>query len=117
MLRTLRSRGVALATLMAFLAAQPVVGCVALCLFGAHHAGAHAMAGMDRGGSTVGTDACHTSDTGSIQRDPIQPLSPMAPAPAAVIAFAPARSVDPVHALPALPRIIARTVESPPPRA
>lgn len=116
MLNARRSRGFALTTLVAFLVAQPIVGCVALCFFGAHHAGAHAMAGIPRGDSSVGTDACHTSNVGTIQRDPIQPLSPMVPAPAAVIALVPVRFVDPVPALPALHPIITRTVESPPPR-
>ena len=115
-MHALRSRGLALLTLVAFLVAQPVVGCVALCFFGTHHAGAHAMADMDRGSSTLNGDACHTSNVGAVQHDPIQVLSPMEPASAAVVAFAPARLVDPAQALPTLPSIIARTVESPPPR-
>jgi hypothetical protein len=116
MLHALRSRGFAVATLLAFLVAQPVVGCVALCLFGAHHTGAHAMAGMNRGNTSLGTDACHTSNVGAIQHDPIQPLSPMEPVAAAVIAFAPARSIEPIHAIATLPPIVSRAVESPPPR-
>jgi hypothetical protein len=116
MLHALRSRGFALATLVAFLVAQPVVGCVALCLFGTHHSGAHTMSGMARGDSSVGPDACHTSNVGVLQRDPIQPLSPMVPAHAAVIAFAPARTVAPATTRPTLPRVVSHAVESPPPR-
>jgi hypothetical protein len=114
-MHTLRSRGFALATLVAFLAAQPVVGCVALCFFGAHHAGAHTMAGTG-GSSTLGNDACHTINVGAVQRDPIQALSPMEPASAPVIAFTPAKSVEPVRTLPTPPGMVSRTVESPPPR-
>jgi hypothetical protein len=116
MLHALRSRGFALSTLVAFLVAQPIVGCVALCFFGTHHTAAHAMAGMGQGKSTLGTDACHTSNVGTVQRDPIQPLSPMEPVAAAVIAFAPARSIEPIHAIATLPPIVSRAVESPPPR-
>jgi len=116
MRQTLRSRGFALTTLVAFLVAQPVVGCLALCLLGTHHPAAH-VAGMAHGGSsTVGTDACHASNIGAVQRDPIQPLSPMEPVAAAVIAFAPARSIEPAHAIPAAPAVISPAVESPPPR-
>jgi hypothetical protein len=117
MLHALRSRGFAVATLLAFLVAQPVVGCAVLCFLGAHHPGAHAMAGMNPGGSSsLGTDACHTSNVGVVQHDPIQPLSPMVPARAAVIAFAPARTVEPAPMHPMLPRVVSRAVESPPPR-
>jgi hypothetical protein len=113
--KTFRSRGFALLTLVAFLVAQPIVGCTAVCLFGAHHA-AHTMAAMAHGGSSVGTDACHASHVGTVQPDPIQPLSPMEPAPAAAIAFAPARSYAPAPASQAFPYLAARAVESPPPR-
>jgi hypothetical protein len=117
MRQTLRSRGFALTTLVAFLVAQPVVGCLALCLLGTHHPAAHAMAGMAPGGSsTVGTDGCHASNIGAVQRDAIQPLSPMEPVAVAVIAFAPARSIEPAHAIPAAPAVIFPAVESPPPR-
>ena len=52
MRQTFRSRGFALATLVAFLVAQPVVGCLALCLLGTHHPATHAMAGMAPAGSS-----------------------------------------------------------------
>ena len=116
MLRALRSRGFALTTLVAFLVAQPVVGCVALCLFGTHHAEAHAMGEMDRQSASVGTDACHTSNVGAMERDPIQPLSPMMPAPVAVIAVAAIKSIEPMQTLLVLPPVVSRAVESPPPR-
>jgi hypothetical protein len=116
MLQTLRSRGFALATLAAFLLAQPVVGCAALCLIKRHHAGAHAMPVINRGGSGLDNSACHTTDTGAVQRDPVPALSPMEPARAPVIAVAPARWVEPVRTLPTPPRLISHTVEPPPPR-
>ncbi len=116
MLHALRSRGFALATLTAFLVAQPVVGCAALCLFGTHHAGAHATTGADRGHPTLGNVACHTSDVGAVQREPIQVISPVQPAYAPVIAVAPARWVEPVRDLPTPPRLISHSVEPPPPR-
>jgi hypothetical protein len=115
MLRTLRSRSFAFATLAAFLLAQPVVGCAALCLLERHHAGAHAMPGMNRGSSALDKSACHTTD-GAVQRGPVQVLSPMSPARAPVIAVAPARWVEPVRTLPTPPRLISHTVEPPPPR-
>jgi hypothetical protein len=116
MLRTLRSRSFALATLAAFLVAQPAVGCAALCLFETHHAGAHAMPGMNHGKPALSISACHTTDTGAVQRDPVPALSPMEPARAPVIAVAPARSAEPVRTLPTPPRLISLTVEPPPPR-
>ncbi len=116
MLQTLRSHSFALATLAAFLLAQPAVGCAALCLFERHHAGAHAMPGIHPGSSALNNSACHTTGTGAAQRDPIQPLSPMEPARAPVLAVAPARWVEPVRTLPTPPRLISHTVEPPPPR-
>jgi hypothetical protein len=116
MLQTLRSRSFALATLAAFLLAQPVVGCAALCLFEGHHAGAHAMPGMNHGKPALGNTACHTTDSGAVQKGPLQVLSPMEPARALVIAVAPARWVEPVRNLSTPPRLISHTVEPPPPR-
>jgi hypothetical protein len=117
MLRTLRSRRFAFATLAAFLLAQPAVGCAALCLFETHHAGgAHAMPGMNHGKPALSISTCHTTDTGAVQRDPVPALSPMEPARAPVIAVAPARWVEPVRTLPTPPRLISRTVKPPPPR-
>jgi hypothetical protein len=117
MLRTLRSRSFALATLAAFLVAQPAVGCAALCLFETHHAaGAHAMPGMNHWKPALSISACHTTDTGAVRRDPAPGLSPMEPARAPVIAVASTRWVEPVRALPTPPRLIFHTVQPPPPR-
>lgn len=119
MLQALRARhrgALALATLVAFLLAQPAVGCAALCLFRTHHAGAHTMTGMHREKPTIGNDACHTTTVGGVQRDPIQVLSPMEPAHAPVIAVTPDRWVEPLRTLPTPPRLIAHAVEPPPPR-
>jgi hypothetical protein len=115
-MQTLRSRGFALATLAAFLLAQPVVGCAALCLFHGHHAGAHAMPGRTPGSSALNTSACHTTGTSAVQREPAPVLSPMVPARAPVLAVAPIRWVEPARSLPTSPRLISRTVEPPPPR-
>jgi hypothetical protein len=117
MIRTLRSRSFAFATLAAFLVAQPAVGCAALCLFETHHAaGAHAMPGMDHWKPALSISACHTTDTGAVRRDPAPGLSPMEPARAPVIAVASTRWVEPVRALPTPPRLIFHTVQPPPPR-
>jgi hypothetical protein len=116
MLKALRSRGFALATLAAFLLAQPVVACAALCLFERHHAVAHSMPSMSRDNPALASSTCHTTNAGAVQRDPYQILSPMAPTRAALLAVAPTRWVEPVRTLPASPRLISRTVEPPPPR-
>jgi hypothetical protein len=113
MLQALRSRTLALATLAAFLVAQPAVGCAALCLFERHHAGAQA---MPAGSSALSGSACHTAGTGAVQRAPAKALSPMEPAHAAVIAVAAARWVQPARALPTPPPPVSHTVEPPPPR-
>ncbi len=115
MLKALRSRGFALATLTAFMVAQPVVACTALCLLEKHHAGAHAMPGTHSGSTTLGNAACHPV-TGAVQRGPVQVLSPIEPAHAPVIAMVPARSVEPLRLLPIPPRLIAHSIEPPPPR-
>lgn len=117
MLQALRShrRRFAFATLAAFLLAQPAVGCGVLCLL-ERHAGAHAMAGMNRANPALGNAACHPTGTGAVQRDPVQVLSPMEPALAPVIAVAPARWVEPLRTLPTAPRLISHTIEPPPPR-
>jgi hypothetical protein len=117
MLRTLRSRSIAFATLAAFLLAQPATGCAALCLFETHHvAGAHPMPGMFHGKPALTISTCHTTDTGAVQREPVPALSPMVPARAPVIAVAAARWVEPGRALPTPPRPIFHTVQAPPPR-
>jgi hypothetical protein len=116
MLHALRSRRFALATLAAFLLAQPAAACAALCLFERHHAVAHSMPRMNRENPALATSTCHTTSAGSVQRDPFQILSPMAPTRVALLAVAPARWVEPVRTLAASPRLISHTVEPPPPR-
>jgi hypothetical protein len=116
MLKALRSRRFAFATLAAFLLAQPVVACAALCLFERHHAVAHAMPGMSRDNPALSTNTCHTTGAGAVQRDRYEILSPMAPTREARLAVAPAGCVEPVQSLPATPSLISRTIEPPPPR-
>jgi hypothetical protein len=116
MLQALRSRVLAFATLAAFLVAQPAVGCAALCLFQRHHADAHALPGGHTGSSAVNGSACHTGDTGAVQRSPVQVLSPMSPARAPVLGMAPTRWVQPARTLPTPPQPLSHTVEPPPPR-
>ena len=116
MLQALRSRRFALATLAAFLLAQPAAACAVLCLFESHHAVAHSMPSMSRDNPALAGSTCHTSSADSVQRDPFQVLSPMAPARVALLTVAPARWVEPVRTLPTPPRLISHTVEPPPPR-
>jgi hypothetical protein len=115
MLQALRSRRFALATLAAFLLAQPAAACAALCLF-ERHAVAHAMPHMSRESPAFASNACHTTSAGAVQPDLLQVLSPMAPTRVTVLAVVPARRVAPAPALPAVPRLISHTVEPPPPR-
>jgi hypothetical protein len=117
MLKALRSRRFALATLAAFVLAQPVVACAALCLFEKHHTVVHTMPSMSRDNPALSTSTCHTTSTGSVQRDRFQVLSPMAPTRVALLPVAPTRWVEPVRTLPASPRLISQTVEPPPPRS
>ena len=116
MLRALRSRCWSLTTLAAFLLVQPAAVCAALCLFRGHHAAAHAMPGTEHGTPALGNAACHSSHVGTVDRSPLQVLSPMAPTPAQMIAAAPTHRVQPVWALPTPPRLVSRTAEPPPPR-
>ena len=116
MLKALRSRRFALATLAAFLLAQPAAACAALCLFEKHHAVAHSMPSTSRDNPALASGACHTTSAGAVERDPFQILSPMAPTRVALLAVAPARWVEPARTLPALPRLVSHTVEPPPPR-
>ena len=116
MLQALRSRRFALATLAAFLLAQPVVACAALCLFERHHAVAHAMPSMSRDKPALGTSTCHTTGANAVQRDRYEVLSPMAPTREARLAVAPTHWVEPVRTLPATPSLISGTVDPPPPR-
>jgi hypothetical protein len=114
MLKALRSRRFALATLAAFLLAQPAAACAALCLFDGHHAPAHAT--PSRGNAAHAAGTCHATTAVAVQRDPFQDLSPMAPARPAAIAVAGVRWIEPVRTLPAPPRLLAHLVEPPPPR-
>jgi len=114
MFHALRSPRFSVLALAAFLLAQPVVGCAALCLLERHHAG-HEMTDMG-GGVASGGAACHTGITDADQRHPAQTLSPMEPALEPVLAAAPVSSVEPLTALPALPPQVSRSVEPPPPR-
>ena len=116
MLQALRSRRFALATLAAFLLAQPVVACAALCLFERHHAVAQSMPSMSRGTAALSTGTCHTTSAGAVERDRFQILSPMAPTRVALLAVAPTRWVEPVRTLPATHSLITRAIEPPPPR-
>lgn len=116
MLQALRSHRFALATLAAFLLAQPVVVCGALCLFERHHEVVHSVPSMNRGNPGLSTSTCHTTSAGTLQRDRYQVLSPMAPTRTVLLAVAPPRRVGPARTLPASPRFIFRTVEPPPPR-
>jgi hypothetical protein len=116
MLRALRSPSFALATLAAFLLAQPAAACAALCLFENHHAIAHSMPATSPENPALAGSTCHTTNAGAVQRDPYQILSPMAPTRVARLAVAPTRWVEPVRTLPAPPRLISSTIEPPPPR-
>lgn len=117
MLKALRSRHFALATLAAFVLAQPVVACAALCLFERHHvAVAHSMPSMSRDNPALSTSTCHTTSAGAVQQDRYEVLSPMAPTRVALLAVAPTRLAEPVRTPPAAPRLISRTIEPPPPR-
>jgi hypothetical protein len=114
--RALRSRHFAFLTLACFALAQPAAACAALCLFGGHDVVAHPMPGMSGGNPSLAGGACHTTSAGSVQHDPLQALSPMAPTRAAILAVAATRQSEPAHIIPAAPRLISHTVEPPPPR-
>ena len=114
MLQALRSRWFAFLSLAAFLLAQPVVGCAAVCLFERHH-GQHEMAGMGGSAATDGT-ACHTGVADADHHGTLQTLSPMMPARVHVIAAVPSEAVEPLDLSPTLPPLVSRTVEPPPPR-
>jgi hypothetical protein len=116
MIRSFRSPRLACLALAAFLLAQPVVGCAALCLLDRHHAGQHAMPDMAGGTAAVDGTACHTGVADADRHTPVQSLSPMEPAREPVIAAAGAEAVQPPEASPLLPPLVSRTVEPPPPR-
>ncbi len=116
MLQALRSRRFALATLAAFMLAQPAATCAALCLFEGHGAVAHPMPRLSGGNPALAGGPCHTTSAGAVQQDPLQVLSPMVPTRAVILAVAPTRLVEPAQALPAAPRLVSHTVEPPPPR-
>ena len=77
MLRPFRSPRLAWLTLVAFLVAQPVVGCALLCL-DKHH-GHREMAGR-AGPAASGPVACHTDIGAASHHGPAQALSVMEPA-------------------------------------
>jgi hypothetical protein len=114
--RVLRSRGFVLVALAAFVLAQPAAWCSALCLLERHHAGAHAIAGVDRGGATLGSRDCHPTNTSAVRHGPLQDLSPMAPARAQLIAAPSTRWVGPAPMLVTTPLDRSPTAEPPPPR-
>jgi hypothetical protein len=116
MLQALRSPCFALATLAAFVLAQPAAACAALCLFEKHHVVAHSMPSTSRENPALASSTCHTASAGAVQQDRFQILSSMAPTRVALLAVAPTRWVEPVRTLPTPPRLISRTVEPPPPR-
>jgi hypothetical protein len=111
-----RRRCLALATLAAFLIAQPAVGCAALCAFERHLAGTHTMSGMERGSVALTNSVCHASATGTVQQPPLQVLSPMVPASAPFLADAPERWTEPIWSMPAAPHLVSHSIEPPPPR-
>jgi len=113
--RALCSRCFAFFALACFALAQPVVACAALCVLRQHHATA-AMPGMDGASRTLGAPACHSGITDTVRRIPVEAISPMVPTLTRVIAVAPTRWVDPVPALPTLPRPVFHPIEPPPPR-
>lgn len=112
----LRSPLFALATLAAFVLAQPAAWCAALCLVEGQPNGVHAMHGHDRGTSTIDGGTCHTGSVSTAEHASGQVLSPMVPATEPVIAVALTRWVEPGHLLPTSPHLISPTVEPPPPR-
>lgn len=116
MLRALRSRGFALATLAAFLMAQPAVLCTVLCQFGQHRQATHALPHGAGGHPVLATSSCHPTTAGDARQDPVNALSPMAPTRGPVIAAAPPCPAASARMLPASPRQIFHLVESPPPR-
>ncbi|MFL5493017.1 MAG: hypothetical protein ACJ8DC_01405 [Gemmatimonadales bacterium] len=113
--RAVSSRCFAFLALACFALAQPVVACAALCVLRQHHA-ADAMPGMDGASRTLGAPACHTGITDAVRRIPLEAISPMVPTRARITAVVPDRWVDPVRAVPTLPRPVVHTLEPPPPR-
>jgi hypothetical protein len=116
MTRIPRSRPFAALVLLAFLLAQPVVGCAALCLLERHHAAEHEMSGMDAGAAALASGACHTGITSADHLLPLQVLSAMEPGREPVFAAGRPDSVEPVDAVPALSPPVSPAVEPPPPR-
>lgn len=111
-----RSRPFAALVLLAFLLAQPVVGCAALCLLDLHPAGTHVMPAMDGARAVFGSRVCHTGVSNATPRSPVQALSPMEPSPEAVFAAAPAVLFQPAGIVPALSPQLADRLDPPPPR-
>jgi hypothetical protein len=113
MLRRLRTPWLASFTLTAFLLAQPVVGCAALCLLEHHHA-VHGTAGTD-GGAVTGQEACHLGLDDS-RHGTAQTLSPMEPTgQSPVVRVAAMRAEVPEAPVTAAPQVFPK-VDPPPPR-
>jgi hypothetical protein len=113
MLRALRSRRFPLLALAVLLVAQPVVGCVALCLFEHHEASGHAAAA---GPMTMAGAVCHPGPGGALQRLSIQVPNPVDTSRAPVLAVAPAGRSDPLPAYVSPLRPLAPSLDPPPPR-
>jgi hypothetical protein len=100
----------------AFIMAQPLAGCAALCLVQRHHA-SHLMAGMDGGSTATSRTTCHSGVTDADHITSIQVLSPMEPATDPVLAELPSEVMQPLDVRPILPPQISSTPEPPPPRS
>jgi hypothetical protein len=113
MFRALRSRRFPLLVLAVFLVAQPVVGCVALCLFEHHEPAAHP---ASAGPMTMGGSVCHTGAGGAVQRLSIQVPAPVDTSRAPTLVAAPDRRVEPLRSRPNPLRPTAPSLDPPPPR-
>lgn len=112
MLRARRSRWMPLLALAVFLVAQPVAGCVALCLFEHHLSPGHAEAD---GAMTMTGAACHAGG-GAVQRLAVHLSAPVDTSRAPVLSLpadrrAPSDTTGPASLHPATP-----TLDPPPPR-
>ncbi|HEX3274926.1 MAG TPA: hypothetical protein VHR43_08740 [Gemmatimonadales bacterium] len=113
MLRALRSCRIPLLALAVFLVAQPVAGCVALCLFEHHLTAGHAEAG---GAMAMTGAACHAGAAGAVQRLAIHVPAPVDTSRAPVLPNLPARRSEPPRSQPAALHPAAPALEPPPPR-
>jgi hypothetical protein len=113
MLRALRSRRIPLLALAVFLVAQPVVGCVALCLFEHHLTPGHEVAG---GTMTMTGAACHAAAGGAVQRLAIHVPAPVDTSWAPVLPDPPSRRAELLRSRPASLHRSAPALDPPPPR-